>query len=74
LTIKSYLDSLNKEIKNLGKNGKAELVYKANRDGHNKETLWTKCKNHNETITLIQTDLNSVIGCYCPDQWKDTTG
>ncbi len=22
----------------------------------------------------MQTDLNSVIGGYCPDQWEDTTG
>ena len=21
----------------------------------------------------MKTDLNSVIGCYCPDQWEDTT-
>jgi hypothetical protein len=25
-------------------------------------------------ITLIQTNLNSVIGGYNPDQWEDTTG
>ena len=30
--------------------------------------------NHKETITLIQTDINSVIGCYCPDVWEKTTG
>ena len=23
---------------------------------------------------LVQTDKNSVIGGYCPDQWEDTTG
>ncbi len=23
---------------------------------------------------LVQTDQNSVIGGYCPDQWEDTTG
>ena len=26
-----------------------------------------------ETIVLVQTDENSVIGGYCPDQWEDTT-
>ncbi len=27
-----------------------------------------------ETIVLVQTDQNSVIGGYMPDQWEDTTG
>jgi hypothetical protein len=27
-----------------------------------------------ETIVLVQTDKNSVIGGYMPDQWEDTTG
>jgi hypothetical protein len=36
--------------------------------------LWKKCLGQKETIVLVQTNLNSVIGGYCPDQWKDTTG
>jgi hypothetical protein len=34
--------------------------------------LWAKCQNHKETIALVQTDLNTVIGCYCPDKWENT--
>ena len=74
LTVERYLNPLNEELKKLGKNGEATLLYKASRDGHNKETLWTKCHNHKETITLILTDSNSVIGCFCPEKWEDTTG
>ncbi len=33
-----------------------------------------KNKGHKKTIVLVQTDKNSVIGGYCPDQWEDTTG
>ena len=36
--------------------------------------MWEKCLGQKETIVLVQTDFNSVIGCYCPDQWEDTTG
>jgi hypothetical protein len=58
----------------MGKNGTAKLLYKASRDGYNSSVLWEKCLDQNETITLVQTDLNSVIGAYNPDQLKDTTG
>ena len=30
----------------------------------------TSCQK--ETIVLVQTDQNSVIGGYCPDQWEST--
>ena len=73
MKIESCLNSLNQKLRNLGKNGKAELIYKASRDGNRPETFWDKCKNHKETITLVQTDLNSVIGSYCPDKWEDTS-
>ncbi len=63
---------MNQELKKLGKNGEAELLYQASRYGIRSETLWDKCINHKETIALVQTDLNSVIGCYCPDNWKNT--
>ena len=64
---------MNQELKKLGKNGEAELLYQASRDGLSSETLWAKCQNHKETIALVQTDLNSVIGCYCPEKWENTT-
>ncbi len=51
----------------------AILLYKASRDGFSSEVLWEKCVSHEETIVLVQTDKNSVIGGYCPDQWEDTT-
>ena len=58
----------------MGKKGTAKLLYKASRDGYNSSVLWEKCLDQNETITLVQTDLNSVIGGYMPEQWEDTTG
>ena len=27
-----------------------------------------------ETITLVKTNINTVIGFYCPDKWEDTSG
>ena len=42
-------------------------------DGFDSKTLWDKCKNHEETITLIKTDLNTVIGGYNPSKWQDTS-
>ncbi len=74
LTNESYLDQLNQELKNLGKYRETELVFKASRDSFNNETFWAKCENHKETITLISTNLNTVIGCYCPDKWENTKG
>ena len=51
----------------------ANLLYKASRDGSSSKAFWKKCLGQKETIFLVKTDLNSVIGCYCPDQWEDTT-
>ena len=65
---------MNLELKKLGKNGEAALLYQLSRDGFKSETFWTKCQNHNDTIVLVQTDLNSVIGCFCPDKWENTEG
>ena len=53
---------------------KTSLRYKSSRDGFSQKVLWEKCNGQKETIVLVQTDKNSVIGGYCPDQWKDTTG
>ena len=64
---------MNEELKKIGKNGAAELLYHSNRDGLSSETLWKKCENHNETITLVQTDFNSVIGFYCSEKFENTT-
>ena len=30
--------------------------------------------DYNETVTVIKTDLNTVIGVYNPDRWEDTQG
>ena len=62
---------MKKEIQKMGK--QAHLRYKASRDGFNSEVLWERCLGQKETIVLVQTDFNSVIGGYCPDQWEDTT-
>ena len=63
---------MNEELKQLGKHGEAVLLYRASKDGLKKETLWTKCQSHKETMTLVKTDYNSVIGFYCPEKWEDT--
>ena len=54
-------------------NKEAKLVYKASQHGFSSEVLWQKCIGYKETIVLVQTNFNSVIGGYCPDQWEDTT-
>ncbi len=63
---------MDEEVKKMGK--KASLRYKASRDGFNPKILQTKCLGQNETIVLAQTDLNSVIGGYMPEQWEYTNG
>ena len=30
--------------------------------------------DYNGTVTVIKTDLNTVIGVYNPDRWEDTWG
>ena len=52
----------------------ASLRYKASRDLFSAETLWKKCLGQKETIVLVQTDKNTVIGGFMPDQWEDTSG
>ena len=54
-------------------NKEAKLVYKASQGRFNSEVLWQKCLGYKETIVLVKTDKNSVIGGYMPDQWEDTT-
>ena len=54
-------------------NKEAKLIYKASQDGLSSEVLWQKCLGYKETIVLVKTDKDSVIGGYCPDQWEDTT-
>ncbi len=55
-------------------NKEAKLVYKASQHGFSSQVLWQKCLGYKETIVLVKTNKNSVIGGYCPDQWEDTTG
>ncbi len=63
---------MDEEVKKMGK--KASLSFKASRDGRSSEVLWEKCLGQKETIVLVQTDQNLVIGGYCPNQLEDTTG
>ena len=58
---------MDKLIKEMGK--EEELIYRASRDGFSEQIFREKCLNKKETLLLVQTDLNSVIGGYCPDQW-----
>ena len=71
LKIDAEKESLDKEIKKMNK--EAKLVYKASQHGLSLEVIWQKCLGYKETIVLVKTDKNSVIGGYCPDQWEDTT-
>ena len=57
----------------MGKN-KASLLYKASRDRFSSSIFWKKCLGKKETIVFAQTNYNSVIGGYMPEQWEDTTG
>lgn len=52
----------------------ANLLYLSSKDGLDSKILWTKCQNHSETVTILKTDQDSVIGFYCPDKWEETTG
>ncbi len=62
---------MDEEVKKMGK--KANLLYKSSRDGPSQEVFYEKCLGQKETIVLVQTDQNSVIGGYMPDQWEKTT-
>ncbi len=62
---------MEEEVKKMGR--QASLRYKASRDGLSQKVFWEKCMGQKETIVLVQTDKNSVIGGYMPDQWEDTT-
>ena len=55
----------------MGKKG-ASPCYKASRDGFSSEIFWKKCLGQKETIVLVQTNFNSVIGGYMPEQWENT--
>ncbi len=71
LKIDAEKESLDKEIKKMNKETK--LLYKASQHGLSSEVLWQKCFGYKETIFLVKTDQDSVVGGYCPDQWEDTT-
>jgi hypothetical protein len=67
---KAKKESLDKEIQERGK--EANLLYKASQDGFSRKVFYEKCLGQKETIVLVQTDKNSVIGGYCPEKWEDT--
>ncbi len=48
------------------------LIYKMSGDELNPAVLWDNCKNHNQTISFLKTDIHSVIGFYCPDKFEET--
>jgi hypothetical protein len=68
----AYKKSMDEEVKKMGK--QASLRYKASKDRFISKVFLEKCLGQKETIVLVQTDKNSVIGGYCPDQWENTTG
>ena len=54
-------------------NKATKLIYKASQHGFSQKVFLQKCLGYKETIVLVKTDKDSVIGGYCPDQWEDTT-
>ena len=48
------------------------LLYKMSEDELNSAVLWDNCKNYNQTITFLKTDIDSIIGFYCPDKFEET--
>ena len=52
---------------------KATLLYRESRDGGDNKTLWNKCYGHEETLTLIKTNHDTIIGCYCSSKIEDTS-
>ena len=67
------LDLVNKVISEMKKGVEPSILYQMSEDGLNSELLWDRCKAHHETITFIKTDLDTIIGFYCPDKLRDTT-
>jgi len=51
----------------------ATLLYRESRDKGDIKTLWENCKGFEETITLVKTSYDTIIGCYCPVKIEDTT-
>ena len=49
-------------------------IFSSTKDNFSTEKLWASCMDYNETVTLIKTDLNTIIGVYNPDRWEDTWG
>eukprot|EP00771_Trimastix_marina_P000673 gnl/Trimastix_PCT/1696.p1 GENE.gnl/Trimastix_PCT/1696~~gnl/Trimastix_PCT/1696.p1 ORF type:complete len:397 (+),score=56.95 gnl/Trimastix_PCT/1696:159-1193(+) len=48
---------------------RAELLYKATRDGFMTATFHTKCNNQGTTLTLIQSTNGNLFGGYTPIPW-----
>ncbi len=61
----AYKTSMDEEVKKMGR--QASLRYKGTRDGFSQKVFLEKCLGQKETIVLVQTDKNSVIGGYMPD-------
>jgi len=34
--------------------------------------LWEKCHASEETILIVKTNFDKIIGAYTPDKWEDT--
>ena len=56
------------------KKGDAKLLYTGSEHDFNSKALWERCKDHKQTLSIIKTDLDTVIGVYNPDEFVDTTG
>lgn len=51
----------------------AILVYNANKNDINSLAIWNNCYDYQETLTLIKTDHNTIIGVYCPTRIENTS-
>ena len=51
-----------------------DLLYRASEEGFSVAKFHQLCDNHPNTVVLVRTQFNKVIGGYTPLVWKSTTG
>ena len=51
---------------------KLKQLYNTGVDGWDPMVLWEKCQDYEETVLLVSTNFDKIIGAYTPDKWEDT--
>ena len=49
-------------------------LFSGSQNGYTSKALHDTCQNYDETLTLIHTNYDTIIGFYCPDKFELTTG